>query len=419
VSVLGGGSAGLVWRFCVSVVHRLQAASGGDLDDYATAMPTSRDHAQSAMYAMTEVGIRSVVSLADRLSRVRASVVVAIQAGTAAGIAWFIAHNLVGHARPFFAPIAAVIVLGVSIGQRLRRAIELVLGVALGIGVGDVIIYFIGTGGWQIALVVVLAILTAVFIGGSATLIGQCASSAVLVATLAPPSGGIYYTRFVDALVGGLVGVTVMALLLPVNPLTTVQRAVGPALDLLALEVTGCAQALEAHDIDGARLALDRMRAGESDLARFREALNLATETVSIAPTRWRSRAPLAQYLDAAVHIDRALRNARVLARRVVAVIEDAESFTPELPEGLRLLADAVRTFTRELASGRDPKGARRLALAAVGTAADAYRAGLGFSGDVVVAQIRSIATDLLRATGMDDNASARAVRRAVGRLGP
>jgi len=48
-----------------------------------------------------------------------------------------------------------------------------------------------------------------------------------------------YYTRFVDALVGGLVGVGVMAILLPVNPLTTVQKAVVPALELLASELSG------------------------------------------------------------------------------------------------------------------------------------------------------------------------------------
>jgi uncharacterized membrane protein YgaE (UPF0421/DUF939 family) len=382
-----------------------------------TAMPTPRDHAHRAVEELADLGHRSVVRVADRFSRVRASLSVAVQAGVAAGIAWFVAHTLIGHARPFFAPIAAVIVLGVSVGQRLRRAIELVLGVALGIGVGDVLIYFIGTGGWQIALVVVLAILTAVFVGGSATLIGQCASSAVLVATLAPPTSGIYYTRFVDALVGGLVGVVVMALLLPVNPLTTVQKAVRPALDLLARQLNACADALSAHDIEQARRALDEMRAGEAELVRFREALGLATETASIAPTRWRSRAPLAQYLDASVHIDRALRNARVLARRTVAMLDDNETYSDGLINAVRDIGRAVETLRRELGGAREPKDARQQALAAVRTAADAYRGGLGFSGDVVVAQVRAVATDLLRATGIDDQTSVRAVRRAVGRL--
>ncbi|HEY7173986.1 MAG TPA: FUSC family protein [Micromonosporaceae bacterium] len=380
-------------------------------------MPSPRDHAHRAVDELTDLGHRSVVRVADRLSRIRVSAPVAVQAGVAAGIAWFVAHDLVGHARPFFAPIAAVIVLGVSVGQRLRRAIELVLGVALGIGVGDILIFFIGTGGWQIALVVVLAILAAVFVGGSATLIGQCASSAVLVATLAPPTTGIYYSRFVDALVGGLVGLVVMALLLPVNPLTTVQRAVRPALDLLTRQLIASADALSAHDIDQAHTALDEMRAGEAELTRFREALGIASETASIAPTRWRSRAPLAQYLDASVHIDRALRNARVLARRTVSVLDDDETYSPELIDSVRAIAGTVQTLRRELGGAHDPKDAQQQALAAVRKAADAYRGGLGFSGDVVVAQVRAIATDLLRATGIDDQTSARAVRLAVGRL--
>jgi hypothetical protein len=59
----------------------------------------------------------------------------------------------------------------------------------------------------------------------------------------------------------------------------------------------------------------------------------------------------------------------------------------------------------------------RRQALTAVAGAADAYREGLGFSGTVVVAQVRSIASDLLRASGLDETTATKAVRRAVGRL--
>lgn len=380
-------------------------------------MATPRDHAAQAVDLLTELGHRSVVTLTDRLERVRASLLVAVQAGVAAGIAWWIAHDLIGHPSPFFAPVSAVIVLGVSVGQRLRRAIELVIGVALGIFVGDILIYFIGTGGWQIAVGVVLAILTAVFVGGSATLIGQCASSAVLVATLAPPSKGIYYTRFVDALVGGAVGVLVMALLLPVNPLTTVQKAVGPTLDLLATELSGTADALAVGDAVAAREVLARVRGSDAALTRFREALGIAGETASLAPVRWRSRAPLAQYVDAAVHIDRAVRNARVLVRRSVSMLEDAETAPLDLLTSLRTMAGTVDILRRELAAGAEPRRTRQAALSAVGYAGDAYRSGLGFSGDVVVAQIRSIATDLLRATGLDERTAIRAVRRSVGRL--
>ena len=76
----------------------------------------------------------------------------ALQAGLAAALAWFVAHDVIGRPAPFFAPIAAVITLASSVGQRAKRTIELVVGVAIGIGIGDAIILLIGTGPWQIGL---------------------------------------------------------------------------------------------------------------------------------------------------------------------------------------------------------------------------------------------------------------------------
>ena len=121
--------------------------------------------------------------LARRIERVRASWVPILQCATAAGAAWFVANDLIGHTRPFFAPIAAVISLGISLGSRLRRAAELVVGVSLGVLVGDLIISVIGSGAWQITLVVALAMAAAVFADGAALLVAQAGASAVDVLT--------------------------------------------------------------------------------------------------------------------------------------------------------------------------------------------------------------------------------------------
>src|SRR3954452_18907905 len=111
--------------------------------------------AQHAVDLVAELGQKGAATFADRVGRARASLFLAVQAGIAAGISWFLAHDLIGNPSPFFAPISAVIVLGVAVGQRLRRAVELVAGVTLGIAVGDLLIYAIGTGWWQITLVVI------------------------------------------------------------------------------------------------------------------------------------------------------------------------------------------------------------------------------------------------------------------------
>jgi uncharacterized membrane protein YgaE (UPF0421/DUF939 family) len=357
---------------------------------------------------------RTGARLRDRLHRVRVNLLLAAQTGVAAGLAWFVAHDVVGHRAPFFAPIAAVITLAVSVGQRLRRTVELVFGVAIGIAVGDTLIYAIGSGPGQIGLVVTLAIVTAIFVGGGSALITQAASSAVLVATLTPPSSGISYDRFVDSLIGGLIGLGVMALLLPLNPLTVVGRAAKPALDVLAEGLTETAEALAARDGDRADAALALLRRAEGDLRRLQEAIDAASETAALAPARWRTRGALNQYVDGAEYVARALRNSRVLVRRAIALILDGEALPEALPEAVRSLGEAVGWLRRELGDGVEPVAARERALRAAGEAGEAYAAGVDFSGSVVVAQIRSAAIDLVRASGVAPAEAQRLVRRAV-----
>ena len=68
--------------------------------------------------------------------------------------------------------------------------VELTLGVAVGIGVGDVLIWGIGTGTWQLGSIVFLAMASAVLIGGGPLFVSQAGSSAVLVATLVGAHNG-------------------------------------------------------------------------------------------------------------------------------------------------------------------------------------------------------------------------------------
>ena len=346
--------------------------------------------------------------------RARASIALAAQTGLAGGLAWFIAHDLIGEPMPFFAPIAAVVTLAVSVGQRIKRAAELVVGVALGIGVGDLLIMLIGSGPWQLGVMVALAVVAAAAVGGSGPLVVQAAGSAVLVAAFAP-TGSLPYSRFVDALVGGAVGLCVMGVLLPLNPLTVVRRAAEPALDLLAAGLHEVAEALAARDPDRAEAALATLRGGEAQFAAFRSAVDAARENSALAPARWRSRAAITQYTDSADHLVYASRNVRVLVRRLITALRDGEPVPAVLPGAIGLLGDAVALLRRELADGVEPVAARERALRAAGESGQAYAAGVGFSGGVVVAQIRSTVTDLLRASGIEHADAPLLVRRAVG----
>jgi uncharacterized membrane protein YgaE (UPF0421/DUF939 family) len=73
-----------------------------------------------------------------------------LQTAVAASLAWFLASAVLGHDRPYFAAIAAVISTGVVVGHEGRRVLELVFGVACGLAVADLLVVLIGTGTVQI-----------------------------------------------------------------------------------------------------------------------------------------------------------------------------------------------------------------------------------------------------------------------------
>ncbi|MEV6344442.1 FUSC family protein [Actinoplanes sp. NPDC051851] len=347
-------------------------------------------------------------------SRARAGVMLALQAGLAAGLAWYVAHDLIGRTAPFFAPIAAVITLASSVGQRLRRTTELVVGVAAGIGIGDGIILLIGSGPVQIGLIVLLAVLLATAVGGGAPLIVQSASSAVLVATLTSTAEHPW-TRFFDALVGGGVGLVVMTVLLPINPLTVVRRAADPALRAFTAGLHEAALGLAEGDPDVVQAALSRLRAAEGTFSAFRTAIEAARENVAFAPARWHARGALAQYVDGAPQLTYALRNVRVMIRRAQTALNDRERMPEVLPASVRHLGDAVDLLRQEWARGVEPAATRERALRAAAESGRAYEDGVGYSGGVVVAQIRTSVADLLRATGIEYAEATRQVRTAVG----
>ncbi|MGW3601970.1 FUSC family protein [Micromonospora sp. NPDC005161] len=386
-------------------------------DGSAPTRADGTDHAGLAAIAARLRG-RTVATLRDRLLRARAISGLAVQAGLAASLSWLVVHEVLHISQPVFAPISAVSTLAASVGQRLRRTIELVLGVTVGVLIGDLLLAVTGTGWWQLALIVVLAIVVALFLVGSAAVVIQAGATAVLIATLSPSVRDLEIPRFVDALVGGAVALVVTAVLLPLNPLRVLNRAARPALDLLSTQLDATAGALARHDAAPARAAMVKLRQNKDELSALVEATQGAREASTLSPVHWHERhGPVGRYAQAAEPIDRAMRNSGTLIRRSVSLIEDGEPIPEPMPRAVTDLAEAVRLMKRQFAAGDEPKRAREQALRAVCAAGDAYREGVGFSGAVVVAQVRTTVSDLLVATGVTQEAANRMVRRAFGEL--
>ncbi|HEY3188139.1 MAG TPA: FUSC family protein [Solirubrobacteraceae bacterium] len=363
-----------------------------------------------------EAARRSRASLRARWARLTANLLPIAQTSLGAALAWVVAHDVIGHQRPFFAPIAATISLGVTLGARGRRTIEMVVGVSVGVLIGDLLTAAIGHGTWQIALFVALAMAAALVLGGGPLLVGQAASSAVLVASLAPPTNGIDLSRSLDALIGGVIGLGIHYLL-PVDVVGRAQRAAAPLVAELAGALEDVADALQARDRERAEAALERARATDALAAAVHDAVSVGVETARLAPPRRGARGQLALYAGAAHHLELAVRNVRVLARGAVRALLLDDNVPPDVPLAIRELAAAVRALGSELEHGDGAEEVRDAAVRAAGHATRVLEGTANLSVSVLVGQVRSTAVDLLRALGVDREEAQHAVVDAVRSL--
>jgi uncharacterized membrane protein YgaE (UPF0421/DUF939 family) len=348
-----------------------------------------------------------------RWGRVRVAWRAMVQAAVAVALAWGLSQWVWGHKAPYFAPIAALIALGQSYNERGRRAVEIVIGVTLGIGVADLLAAWLGTGVPQLSLAVFLAVGVGRFFGKSQLFVNQVAVSAVLVFTI--PAQRATGARPLDALTGGVVALIVAAVVLPTNPLKLVRAAAQPVLDELAEVLEDVARALAARDEAAAREALVRARGIDELGARFADAAREGRETVRISPARRRARTMVEFYAGAADRIDLAVRNVRVLARGAIRALGLDEHVPVEVQEALGELAAAVRALAAALDSEQhDFAAAREHAGRAAAISTLVLETTANLSVSVIVGQIRSTATDLMTGTGLSYDEATAAVREAT-----
>lgn len=331
--------------------------------------------------------------------RVRAALLPVAQACVAAGIAYAIAFYGLGHTYPFFAAIVAWVTLGFEPFREVRKVAELTIGVAIGVLLGDLLVHLIGAGWWQVALVLGVSALLARFLDRGPALTMQAGVQSIVIVGLpafVATSGPL--GRWLDALVGGLVALTVVVLT-PTDVRSRPRKAARAALVDLTEVLEVLARGLRSGSVEDVEESLVRGRASEPALEEWRDAVRGAADLARVTP-RGRARRPELERLRVgAVLADRAMRSARVVSRRALAPVRRGAEL-PQLAEVVEELAAGTGELAEALAGGLDTRSARAR-LAAAGARLDPFVLGEeDWQAQALVLVLRSLAVDLQEAAG-------------------
>jgi uncharacterized membrane protein YgaE (UPF0421/DUF939 family) len=286
--------------------------------------------------------------------RVGGSLWPALQASLAATLAWVVAHGLLGHPQPFFAPIAAAISVSISHSRRSLRIVQMVVGVLLGIGVAEVLAALLGTGTVALGLIVFTTMVVALlagagFVGQGLMFVNQAAASAILVVALHRHGTGA--ERGLDAVIGGASAFLVGVVLFPADPLPRLRAVERDVLRALAAALGHVAELLRRAETPEAGWTLAMGYDVHVQLARLADAREIARINVRVAPRRWHLRGAVADE-------DRRIAQLDLLANAVLSLVRTASAALHEeadLPDPLVGHIAELATVLDRLASTEQP----------------------------------------------------------------
>jgi uncharacterized membrane protein YgaE (UPF0421/DUF939 family) len=350
---------------------------------------------------LRRIRLRPQAGLGARLRLLRKRWRLLLRISVATSVAFFVSTHVLGHSQAFFAPVSAVIVIVAGAGLRARTLFELVLGVALGVLVGELLILGIGRGTLQIALVVTLTVMVSTLVGIKGLALTQAANSSVLLAAVVPVanSGNPAVTRFLDAFIGGCCGLA-MILLVPRNPVRDIDGETQALMRRLSSVLARCAEAMRVSDAAIADQALADARGMQPDLQALEATAVNVTEIARMSPMRWKQREHLGLYVGAVRDLDNAIRDTRVLARRTAAMLRHGEPSPAGMDRAVDSMARAVDVFADDLSEQDDFAEARAELIEAARIAVAALPGAMTLNTAAIAAQVRSLAADLLYASG-------------------
>lgn len=347
-------------------------------------------------------------SLQARSRRLRTRAISILQITIAAGVAYWAAQQLLGHEMPFFAPITVVIILGLSGVDRIKRALDMSLGSVLGVLVGDLLSLWLGPGAWQLAIIVAVSLTLASFVTTSQLVNNQVAIGAILISTIMPPGAETTgLDRTMDAVVGSLIGLLAVALI-PSAPLRRGREQAAKVLEMASSVLDDISAGLRERDVKKIDEALTAARGSQDSINAMETAARSGLETSRLSPLLWSARRHV-HHFERAVHpVDNMVRNARVLARRALVLTEDRDEVSEAQLEILDELADVSLSLS-DVFEGKDeaeealqiPELVNRLRALGAKAGMDVVDDKSVLSAYVILAQSRSIISDLLEVCGM------------------
>jgi uncharacterized membrane protein YgaE (UPF0421/DUF939 family) len=340
-------------------------------------------------------------SLKDAVARLLDSIMPILQIVFAAAAGYSFSRWVLGHEVPLLSVTVTITALGFTRDARPRRVLETALGMITGIALSESMLLGFGPGIWQMAVTLLLCLMLARFISGSASFALTVGIQAILVQLLQAPIGGVY-TRSIDGIVGGSIALLVTALI-PRDPRGIARKDAGKLFEVFIDSLEALKTATRDVNVAVADETLKQVRRTQPLIDNWRLSLDSAISISRVSPFLIKYRDELRGQVRLMRGMDLATRNLRVVARRIDFLLRDGQK-RPHLADLFEQLLVGAKLLQKGLAEPEALGDAQEVFLEVIHQL-DPKKFGIAdqIREASVLLLLRPMLVDLLCASGMSE----------------
>ena len=161
----------------------------------------------------------------DLLSKVGLTLQI-VKTAFAAASSWFVATSLLHSEYPYFAAVAAIITVQVTVADSVDKATQRIIGIIGGVLLSMLLGHWFQIGAISIFFIILIGMSVAKALRMNPQIISQVAISSLLVLAFGQTKEGYGYERIIETILGSAIAVLINALIIPQNAIPEVERSI-------------------------------------------------------------------------------------------------------------------------------------------------------------------------------------------------
>ena len=249
-----------------------------------------------------------------------------VKTAFAAALSWFVATNLLHSEYPYFAAVAAIITVQVTVADSVDKASQRIIGIIGGVLLSMLLGHWFRVSAVSIFFIILIGMGIAKALRMNPQIISQVAISSLLVLAFGQDKEGYAFERIIETIIGSGLAVLINALIIPRNAVPDVERNLLTYSNLAASTLTSLTAMLDNLETNR-KTGRSEVDALIKEAENCQKALELAEQSLKYNPLLTNQRVRLSQLTQSILQLESMTIQIRGIRRSLADLQVNPESY--------------------------------------------------------------------------------------------